>query len=231
MNLASRRQRWQRRPALGDWGAIGVENERNETVITRGADQLDHGLLAEALHGGLIGVVGDVFFGEQLHEEVVDQVLFFRQRRRTASLRNRLGDVRTHAGLERCLPVRVPLVVCRPEPRDQQNCELPQLCRQCAFEAHVVAETPDAVGKLGAAQQRGERTTHATARAACDGLRDARLLGGHLLRRQRSKPWSAHHISPSRMTALPVVLLKDLRSTTLIYLRWNLLPPQTDREM
>ena len=93
-----------------------------------------------------------------------------------------LGDIGIHASLKGCLLVRVPFVVCRPESRHQQDRQFAQGGRKGALEPDVVAEMTDAVGKLRAAQQRGKRPAHTSARPARDSLRHTLLLGGHFLR-------------------------------------------------
>src|SRR5262249_50298547 len=79
------------------------------------------------------------------------------------------------------LAVRVPFVVRRPEPCNEQDRELAQRCRKCALEADEIAEMTHAIGELRTAQQRVERAAQSAARSARDRVGDALLLGAHVL--------------------------------------------------
>jgi hypothetical protein len=80
-----------------------------------------------------------------------------------------------------------------PEPGDQQDREFAQRSRERALEADEVAETAHPVGEFGTAQQRMEGAAQPAARPARHRVRDALLLGGHILVGQRRETrWHCH---------------------------------------
>src|ERR1700722_4580645 len=185
-------QRVERRRTLRNRRAVDVEDERDEAVISREADELEHGRLAEARDRGSEGRIADVALVQKLGAQVVDQRLVVREPRRTLFLRDRFGDARVEPRLHGVLAMRVPLVLRRPEARHHQDRELAQGRRQRGFEPHIVAEHAHAVGELGDSQQRRKRAAHAAAHAGGERLRDALLRRAHLLGRDRLETRSGH---------------------------------------
>src|ERR1700693_5662368 len=85
-------QRLERRRTLRNRRAGDVEDERDEAVISREADELEHGRLAEARDRGGEGRMAAVALEQKPGAKVVAQRLVAREPRRTLSLRDRFGD-------------------------------------------------------------------------------------------------------------------------------------------
>jgi hypothetical protein len=101
---------------------------------------------AEPTLGRLVGGVADVLVDQKFGYEVVDDGLIPRQHHGAAAGFDRRRNRGVEAGADGVLAVRVPFVMRRPEPRDEQDGEFAQRRRERALEADEVAEPAYPVG-------------------------------------------------------------------------------------
>ncbi len=77
--------------------AEGIERHCDERVIAEQADQIDHDLMTEAAHGGVVGRVGHALVLVELGGEVVDQLVIVVIKTRRFAIEASATSAGTHA--------------------------------------------------------------------------------------------------------------------------------------
>jgi len=154
-----------------------IQGVPDQSIVTDDSDNLDHAGFAQNCNGLLETCVGEALRLEQLGADAVDELLVFLLETRRFAAADCLDGSRRDTRLLGRGGMRVPFILCAPEPRSRNDRKLGEAVRQRGASAQMFAQFCGRLADLGSPDQKLERAPEPPASPSDNQIMNAPLGG------------------------------------------------------